>query len=294
MLICDKVVFVELHKTGTTHIKWLLRRTVGGVSDGKHTVPSRELIDSGRRLIGSIRSPWAWYVSLWAYGCDGKGGLRTRLMRQGAARDQSQAMGLNWIRRRFNRDGQRRLGNAQFTPQQWYSDPGNVDHFRDWLRFVLSTSSRGAIEKPYATAVGAIGGLLTARYFHLFVREGGSLPGEIDSVEKLSEFEVENNFMDFIVNQSNLVPDLIVALCRCGVNLDAEQIEFMRTAKSRNTSSRPHPVAAYYDQTTCDLVAQRDRLIIEKFHYDPPAILQSSIVTAKGRSEPSGHSGSVD
>src|SRR5215471_4451854 len=79
MLISEKLIFIELQKTGSTHIKGLLRKLVGGENDGKHNVPSEELITSGKKFVASVRDPWAWYLSLWSYGCLQKGELYERL-----------------------------------------------------------------------------------------------------------------------------------------------------------------------------------------------------------------------
>jgi hypothetical protein len=63
MLICNKLIFIELQKTGSTHIKQLLRDLVGGVNDGKHNTPDARLLDCGKPFIGSVRNPWLWYLS---------------------------------------------------------------------------------------------------------------------------------------------------------------------------------------------------------------------------------------
>src|SRR6476620_582641 len=78
MLVSKKLVFLELQKTGSTHIKQLLKKTVGGVNDGKHNQPGTELRESGKTFVGSIRDPWGWYMSLFSYGCQKKGGVYLR------------------------------------------------------------------------------------------------------------------------------------------------------------------------------------------------------------------------
>ena len=79
MFISDSLVFVELQKTGSDHIKSLLKKTVGGENDPKNHVPDEALLASGRPFVGSIRDPWAWYLSLWTVGCHQKGELYERL-----------------------------------------------------------------------------------------------------------------------------------------------------------------------------------------------------------------------
>src|SRR5690606_10461451 len=73
MFVSDRIVFLELQKTGCTHIRNLLQELVGGELVGKHNRAGRELCSVDRFFLGSVRDPWEWYISLWAYGCDRKG-----------------------------------------------------------------------------------------------------------------------------------------------------------------------------------------------------------------------------
>ena len=69
MFEADRLLYIDLHKTGCSHIGRLLQETVGGRRLGKHNRPSAMPTD--RMIIGSVRNPWDWYVSLWAFGCKG-------------------------------------------------------------------------------------------------------------------------------------------------------------------------------------------------------------------------------
>ena len=75
MFVSEKLLYIELPKTACSQIRDLLKHLVGGQNIGKHNRPSEELVSSERVIIGSIRNPWDWYVSLWAFGCDQKGSL---------------------------------------------------------------------------------------------------------------------------------------------------------------------------------------------------------------------------
>src|SRR5262249_39648229 len=160
MLISEKLIFVELQKTGSTHIKGLLKKIVGGENDGKHNVPSTEQLDSGRKFVASVRDPWSWYLSLWSYGCLQKGELYERLTNEKKWRklldkadakaeadgdddetpseDDDEAV-----------DGEKAKAKGKgkslpenFTPERaktfWYADPDNAAAFREWLQAVLA------------------------------------------------------------------------------------------------------------------------------------------------------------
>ena len=85
MFISDKIVFIHLQKTGGVHISQLLSKLLEGEKQPGHLQVDPEY--HSRFIIGSMRNPWDWYVSLWAYGCAGKGGIHgwlSRLGRKGA------------------------------------------------------------------------------------------------------------------------------------------------------------------------------------------------------------------
>lgn len=79
MLVSDHLVYLELPKTACSHIRDLLKLLVGGDIVGKHNRLPGHLMQQNKMIVGSIRNPWDWYVSMWAYGCDRKGLLYKRL-----------------------------------------------------------------------------------------------------------------------------------------------------------------------------------------------------------------------
>jgi len=82
MLVGERVIYLQLQKTGSTRITDLIQATVGAEERHKHDRIRREdLADpeiAARRILGSIRSPWSYYVSLWAYGSRRAGGIYER------------------------------------------------------------------------------------------------------------------------------------------------------------------------------------------------------------------------
>ena len=80
MFVSDQIVFIELQKTGSTHVRHLLTGLLGGSLKGKHNAPTPEILARGTPILGSVRNPWSWYVSLWTYGCQKKGVLYQRLI----------------------------------------------------------------------------------------------------------------------------------------------------------------------------------------------------------------------
>ncbi len=71
MYVADRLIYLELQKTGSKQIRRLLSSCIGGKQTGKHNRMTE--LQPGRMIVDSIRNPWAWYVSLWAFGCLGRG-----------------------------------------------------------------------------------------------------------------------------------------------------------------------------------------------------------------------------
>lgn len=285
MLICDKVIFVELQKTGSTHIKKLLREILGGKNDGKHNVPTEELLHSGRQFLGSIRDPWGWYLSLWSYGCQQQGELFLRMTNpkrwervstklnngDGAegekAKDKTKDKGKK-ISFTVPADA-----SAERAKSFYYADPANADAFREWLRVVCAPQTRRVVEAGFAQSpIGKIGGLMTFRYFNLFVRGADHLPATITTQEGLRAFEAQNIVVKHIIRQDSLADDLVKALQDCGIELTDAQRKKIYDAKPTNKSSRPHAFNHYYDKASIDLVTAREKFIVDSFGYRPPSV----------------------
>src|SRR6185503_14274720 len=72
MFVSDRLIYLQMQKTASTHVARVLAEVVGGEQHQQHI---RLRVEPEGRLVAiSIRSPWDWYVSLWAYGCREGGG----------------------------------------------------------------------------------------------------------------------------------------------------------------------------------------------------------------------------
>jgi hypothetical protein len=293
MLISDKLIFVELQKTGSTHIKGLLRKLVGGENDGKHNVPSEELLGSGKKFVASVRDPWAWYLSLWSYGCLQKGELYERLTNekkwrklldkadQAAAEpaeaeaedDAAEDDGDVATKAQQKEKGKGKILPDNFTPERaknfWYADPDNAEAFREWLQAVLTVQPlRKVLEAGYGKSpISKAGGLMTFRYFTLCTKNGENVDKSVSTLEALRTYDKQNCFIDYFVRNASLAEDLIKAIEGCGIELDDEKKKVIREARKTNVSSRPHGPEHYYDDASVQLVARREKFIIEKFGY---------------------------
>lgn len=288
MLVNDRMIVLRLRKCATTQVAATVKLVVGGtfrksleLSGDRPTSHGRlDIPTDGRRVLGTVRDPWSWYVSLWAYGCMGRGGLRQRVT---TTRSRRGALGSLWRRLA----GRGRTGPAQpadgppTDPRGWvelYADVDDPGRFRAWLGRVLDPAEAGLVEPGYgAGALAEVVGLLSWRYLALFSRHADPLlnPGELTSIDDVIAFDTGQNVCDDLVRTDRITAEMPAILARAGYDLDADQrarlAELTDDAARRNTSSH-RSWADYYDDAALDLVQARDQLVIARHGYDRPRL----------------------
>lgn len=277
MLIADKLIFIEFRNTGASHVEKLLQKIVGGEVENKHRAPSEEVLNSGRTIFGSVRDPWGWYLSLWTAGCSQQGDLYQRLTNDKAwvkigekieanAKARGEQAPADPIKRVVLPDEL----SAERAKTFWYSDPENVEAFREWLRVACSLQTRRTVDPNMAKSpIGKIAGLMTYRYFCLYVRGTSDIPVTIGTQEGLRAFEASNSVVHHVIRQDSVTEDLIKALDRSGIALSDEQRKMIYDTKA---SGRPARTERFYDEASVELVARREKFIIERFGYQRPHV----------------------
>jgi len=266
MFISNELVFIELHKTGCTHIGKLLTEFLDGVQQGKHNAPGPALLNSGRFFLGSIRNPWDLYVSLWAYGCGKKGLVYNLTTRPLTPDEQSAALPsifLNAHSAPNNRPTRK--------PEEWkrcYDDVSSVSAFRDWLHMMNDESYWYDFGEGYSSSpIARFAGLLTYRYLTLFCRH---VPSKISSIADIKAYEEKNCYINSFIRTEYLEDDFIAALKACNIQLTESQKHSIYSSKKTNTSFLRNETTYFYDDETLKLVHERERLIIDKFSHIEP------------------------
>lgn len=280
MLIADKLVFIEFRNTGASHVEKLLAEIAGGEIDNKARVPTEEQLASGRHMFGSIRDPWGWYLSLWTFGCAQQGELYQRLVNEKSWGKVLEKIAANAKARseKSPADDVKRVAlpeqlGAQRARDFWYADGDNVAAFREWLRVVCSQQMRRVVEPGFAQSpISKIGGLMTYRYFHLYVRGADHIPVTIGTLEGLRAFEAQHLVLDHIIRQDSLTEDLVKALGDSGVELDDAQRKKIYDAKPSGKAAKSLGIERFYDSASVELVARREKFIVDRFGYQRPHV----------------------
>lgn len=271
MFVNDKILYLQLQKTGCTHIARILTDYVGGANQNKHG--RLDQAPEGRLILGSVRNPWDWYVSLWAYGCMGEGAIRTRLTTgrgalalrtlRGAALHPGDWLALPGVLLRQNH-----RHDTVFW-RRVYADPDDRGAFRDWLQAIHDPDVQTRVfEDPRVLPLHEAVGLYSARLVYLYsdpVTWDRDAPTLRDPAG-LAAFFAAHSVLDRMIRTETIAADIFAVLQDIGVtDMTRDRLE----ALGRTNSSKRDAFASYYDTATMDLVARRDSFVIDHFGYAP-------------------------
>jgi hypothetical protein len=263
VFVSDRIVFLEMPKTGSTHATIILKTYCHGRSDQKHAQLKDHRPYGSKIIVSSVRNPWDWYVSLWAFGCTGHGQLwhyfdnlpGSELRQAVRHRDIGSVLSFP-LRTLFGRPDWRRL----------YSDPGNDAHFREWLKLLLGAEGRHVGSDGYASSpIKAAAGFMTYGFLALTTNysEWMHAGRKCRSYDEITALADEHSIVDRVLRAETLNEDLLDLLEAAGVEVSpADAAEWGR----HNTSLR-REYPEYYDEGTLRLVQNRDRFIIDRFGY---------------------------
>ncbi len=267
MLITNKLIYIELHKTGCTHTRTILAdmfkesHRIIGKHNNYESVPSNLMGDFNNKIkIGNIRNPWDWYVSLWAYGCQKQGGLYGRLTKDDSLLSKDN---LKHILKRYMNRGYPRLNPTIW--RQLYSDPNNYANFNSWLHLILSIDKHDIGEDYKINTLSEFSGLLTFRYLRLYTYRKNFK--NIDSRVKLKEYDINENFMDFTIKNERINEDLITLAKKIHFE-EKKLISILKNYTGRiNKSSRERDYRKYYNDKSISLVEKYEQFIVDKYNY---------------------------
>lgn len=268
MLVSKRLIYLELHKTGCTHIGRLLSELIDIKRVGnKHSRMPSHLQNTKKYIVASIRNPWDWYLSLWAYGCITQGSLEKKLTRTNF-RDAFKSTLL-----RFPDIGFEPLIAEINKPKQvWrdtYLNVNDPQAFRRWLNLLFTPERKYDLASRYGDSnISNFAGFLTYRYLRLTARDLTSLykPDYLTSFMELQEFDAEQNILNATIKNENLEADLLQVLQDCNYDITSAQIKRIYSYPKTNQSQHQGR-EFYYDRQTLELVAQREKLIIDKYSY---------------------------
>jgi hypothetical protein len=251
MIEYDNFIYLDVYRTGSTHVIGLLEQICEGrpVRAFRHSslTKARPLgLTGGKRVFTSVRNPWDWYVSLWAYGADGKSAIRRHLARK------------------FNRQ--------ELVALYDKTDP--VASFRRWLGVVHDPAILNAAMKEHMPESGLapVIGLYTYRFLRVTTRYPRLLLRRpfINSPAGAVSYHRMMKAYGAVLRNETLSDDLVNFVIAHPAGFRSQAADIIRAADSRpaNTSGRTLPsYRAYYRDIDAALVSNRDQFFADEFGY---------------------------
>jgi hypothetical protein len=243
-------IYIQMQKTGCSHISRLYSNFFEGIEERKHQPATVQEIESYHYFVSSIRNPWDWYLSLWTFGVENKGGLRNRLV-NGESLKSDLNSNNDWL--------------------NVYNDINNVDSFRKWLIMIHQVENHVLLGENYGESdVTPFCGFMTHRYLYLCCREYLNISSRerFKNLLEIEKYEKKHNYIDFYIKQESLETDFCESINHL-ITLKECDLKFINGFKKTNASKRAFHISKYYDDSTIELVFQREKLIIDKFNYTP-------------------------
>ena len=250
MVIGENFIYLELHKTGSTHLRKLFKNNFDVSIIGKHNSifevfgnTSNEVL-KGKLILGSIRNPFTWYLSLWAYGCNSKGhlfNLKTKISRKNIFNLKLREL-KNW--------------------QRVYSDVNNPIYFQRWLKMVMEFSEKNANNFTFNNiSLDKNVGFMTKRFLDIYY-----------------DFDNKDNFTDDNIKIDNLNKRLVVNYFLSQENL----VQDFKRLKKNNLFNLNRPLIIdysfsnitkkkkydfYYNDESIERVSKLDSALLDTFKY---------------------------
>jgi hypothetical protein len=269
VFVSDEIVYLQMPKTGSTHVTIVLHQYCNGARDEeKHSRLKDHRPFASRLVVSSVRNPWDWYVSLWAFGCTGHGGFwhyfnnlpRSELREAVRHRDFGSVL----------RYPSRTLGGRPDW-RRLYSNPNNAGHFREWLVLMLGSEGLHMGHEGYASSpVKRAVGFMTYSFLALTAdyAEWMRVGRKCRTYEEVAAFADEHSIVDRVLRAETLNEDLLDLMDAAGIAVPPPEAADWG---KHNVSVR-RDSAEYYDEETLRLVQSRDRFIIDRYCYRPPFI----------------------
>ncbi len=271
MFVGQHIVYLDLQKTGSSHI----RKVLGELPQEKGTkhpehitfsqLPDGATSDWEEKIkLGSIRNPWAWYVSLWAYGCMGMGSIRKQLC------------SFDW---NYFYHKNRTLSYWQVPRRKWketYKDVQAKALFKKWLEMLFSRQRKMDLIEYARSPISSLAGLYTYRYLRLYSKNFHHHFENINTWDSLQKWDENHNMIDFMIRQEHLNKDILTFLSQYNIPLpnNIDQL----TREKTNTSEHLH-FSHYYDDESFLWVAEQEKFIIKKHQYSQMSYQNGKIIS---------------
>jgi hypothetical protein len=253
MIEYDRFIYLDVYRTGSSHVLKLLAEVTGRkpVRFHRHaslTKGRRFGFTSGKLVFTTVRNPWDWYVSLWAHGADGKSAIRRYLDASLKASD---------IARLYDQ----KEPAAAF--RRWLAALNDPDFLNRIMAEHLPQSGLAPVIGLYSYRFLRV----TTRFPRLLLRKG-LINAPEDAVAHLRRLKAYSE----VLRTERLDEDFaaFAAARQAELGFLADAAERVRRAAAAHANTSTRRLASYrdyYDADSAKLVARRDPLFLSEFGY---------------------------
>ena len=273
MFLSDDFIYVDLNKTGSVSvINWLKKLGVPLIECHHHLKPSTEQIESDKIKFATIRDPWSYYHSLWSYGCKKKrqSGPYNSLTKFSPFRHRGfsnnrwgalKSVGLCFFRG---------LSEDWSQNKHFYSDAEDPKLFQSWIRKLLDSKTSVFLSGSYySSGIQNFCGLYTYRFCNLYCKTNDKLhSGKIRNLPTLKSWTENNLYIDEFLNTGSLREDFVALIQNYNLVDDSVDLSCVSSTRMNASKSSSVNLADFYDDVAIELVAMKEKLIIDRFNFD--------------------------
>lgn len=270
MYLTDQFVFVEIPKTGTTSVNSWLDQLSLGERIGKHNVPNKQILDSNRIYVASLRDPWSWYLSMWSFGCQqyGQTGVYQALTNRNPLKVHHGYTVDKWLGiNSFLKRSSKALSKEFARNKKLYSDVNDPALFKRWLRYVLNPDNAFLLSSVYHhSGIHQFVGLYSYIVVNLCcVPLRRLLKDRPESIEHLSKWVDEHIYVQRFLKLSQLKQDFIKLIQETNNQLENIDKVLENVKETQNATGNSGRLEQFYDKDTWKLVSDREKWLIDKF-----------------------------
>jgi len=256
MIEYEKFIYLDVYKTGSTYIAALLRKLMEGkpVRVTRHAPVTKGrpfFWKQGKFAFATVRNPWDWYVSMWAYSIKQPNVL-------------------------FFRDVRKVLGPEE--AKKLFDSENPRESFATWLKALSDPKflNEVMVGHPYSkTSLNRFLGFYSYRFMRVTTPHPALAMGwwNIRSMDQAIRHQKRWALYDKVFKSESLTEDFSTFVLenreKLGMKPNAEKILKKNAPTPKNTSNRTlSTYRDYYTDELRELVASRDRLVIELFGYE--------------------------
>jgi hypothetical protein len=253
MIEFEKIIYLDVYKTGSTHVFDVLKKATGKRPQrvSRHS-PLTEVHPwrwkNGKFVFATIRNPWDWYVSLWAFGTHEDKSFYQNVC---------DAAGEDMAGRLYDH------ANPQVSFPLWLKSILDPDFIARMKGKTLATSGMAEVMGVYSYRFMRI----TTPFPSILLRRWN-----IGSIDRAIAYQKRWATYDAIYRSEQLDAALERLISERGEALGfrADALKFVRRGEKQRTNMSTRTLSSYRDYYTDDLaelVRQRDRMIVDMFDY---------------------------